>query len=409
MKDTFGNNFRQLGSNKFTIPNSNYEVKAAIIPEAELREALFNQIFTSSKFNITSAAEQSTEGIKDLGNQVHYYLERKGESTDNSIRSVLLTMVNDNMKLTTNGKDMFSARAGEAEQAWEVVDVRYDWKLPHTTKDGINTTLTQSTSVVRGSFGTYVGIGDKTLNAGEIFNVRTADYNDSFNYKKIMFETRFSTFDSYQAISDRFEINDKKEFTCYRGDCFIGNFTHRMHRNFTDPELPTNDKIIDPFTWYKGFVVKKEAEVNGVAINTILTNFKRNNQGKILEPSDSKYDSAGKTKEALTGDTGYVTSGAHKINRADVNAVKLGHWFTFKVMSNVNVSMRDINLMEPAEQTIFGRPRGFFPLYPMSVDSTYKLPESNILNAAGIVTLSKRLNFLTPDVPFLKNRFVHSH
>ena len=405
LKDTFGNNFRQLGSNKFTIPSSNYEVKAAIIPEAELREALFNQIFTSSKFNITSAAEQSTEGIKDLGNKVHYYLERKGESTDNSVRSVLLTMVNDNMKLTTDGKDMFSARAGEAEQAWEVVDVRYDWKLPHTTKDGINTTLTQSTSVVRGSFGTYVGIGDKTLKAGEIFNVRTADYNDSFNYKKVMFETRFSTFDSYQSISDRFEISDKEEFICYRGDCFIGNFTHRMHRNFTDPELPTNDKIVDLFTWYKGFAVKKEDEVDGVAINTILTNFKRNNQGKILEPSDSKYDSAGKTREALTGDTGYVTSGAHKINRADVNAVKLGHWFTFKVMSNVNVSMRDINLMEPAEQTIFGRPRGFFPLYPMSVDGTYKLPESNILNAAGTITLSKRFNFLTPDVPFLKNRF----
>ena len=67
--------------------------------------------------------------------------------------------------------------------------------------------------------------------------------------------------------------------------------------------------------------------------------------------------------------------------------------------------MRDINLMEPAEQAIFGSPRSFFPLKKMSKDSNNKLPDSNIINGAANVTLSSKYNFILPDVPFLKNRF----
>ena len=422
LKNTFGANLRELGSNKLLIDNTKYKINAAIVPEAELREAMFNQIFTSSKFSITTAKEQSKDKIIDLNNQQYnYYLirtnindsETKVDTKSTNVRSVLLTMVNDNMKLTTNGTDLFSARAGEAEQAWEVVDVKNNWNTVGINStdvlDDINKTLSQSTSLVRGSFGTYVGIGDLTLTAGEIFNIRPGDFNETSEYKTNMFEARFSSFDPYFSVSDRVEWVNLKNYKVqsdlayidiYRGDCYVGNFTHRMHRNFIDPELPTNDKIIDPYTWYKGFAVKMSAKTNDKAINEILLNFKRNNQGKILEPSDAKYDRAGST-----GESGYAVSGAHKINRADVNAVPLGHWFTFKVMSNVNVSMRDINLMEPEEQSIFGKPRGFYPLYPMSTKATYKLPESNILNAAANITLSKRFNFLIPNIPFYKNKF----
>ena len=54
-----------------------------------------------------------------------------------------------------------------------------------------------------------------------------------------------------------------------------------MHRNFTDPELPTNDKIIDPFTWYKGFAVKKEAEKLLVP-GTIMAEYHKE-VGKLME------------------------------------------------------------------------------------------------------------------------------
>ena len=63
-------------------------------------------------------------------------------------------------------------------------------------------------------------------------------------------------------------------------------------------------------------------------------------------------------------------------------------------MSNINISMRDINLMEPAEQSIFGQPRSFFPLQKMNRNSSTKIADSNIINGANNVTLSKRYNFI---------------
>lgn len=49
------------------------------------------------------------------------------------------------------------------------------------------------------------------------------------------------------AVSDRIDLSEYSigfNTICYRGDCYVGNFTHRMHRNFQDPEAPTNDIII---------------------------------------------------------------------------------------------------------------------------------------------------------------------
>jgi hypothetical protein len=34
----------------------------------------------------------------------------------------------------------------------------------------------------------------------------------------------------------------------YRGDCYISTYSHRMLNNFIDPELPTNNNIVDPWT-----------------------------------------------------------------------------------------------------------------------------------------------------------------
>jgi hypothetical protein len=67
-----------------------------------------------------------------------------------------------------------------------------------------------------------------------------------------------------------------------------------MIRNFQDPETPTNDTIIDPNTWKANY----DPEV------------------------EDNYD---------------------KINRGDVNAIKLGHWATFKILSNINLSLRDLD------------------------------------------------------------------
>lgn len=396
----YGRYLRILESKFLNIPYTKYEIKAAIVPEAELRESIFNQLFTSSEYIITKTLEQGQIAkISDI----HYQIIRDTVLNDNTLKTVLLTMVNDGLKLTTNGTDYFSARAGESEQAWETIDVLNNW-LYSQTENGINTKLTQSDSLIRGNFGTYVGIGNSILSPGEIFNVRPKGYNETLKYKENEFKNRFYTSAPYYSISDRQEFNENN-IICYRGDCYIGNFTHKIHRNFIDPELPLNDRIIDPYTWHKNYSVYQDSSVDNKAVNRILTTFKRNNKGKILEPSDAKYTSAGGLKDTLTGGESFKISGSNNINRADVNAVKLGHWFTFKVMSNVNVSMRDINLMEPAEQSIFGQPRSFFPLQKMNRNSSTKIADSNIINGANNVTLSKRYNFIIPDVPFLKNKF----
>lgn len=104
----------------------NLENKASIIPEASLRTSLFNQLFTSTKYKLTKAFEQpvSNSGFKKIENSDHYIIDRYSTLNNNEIIESLLTLVNDGLTLTTNGSDYFSAKAGNAEQAWETVNVK---------------------------------------------------------------------------------------------------------------------------------------------------------------------------------------------------------------------------------------------------------------------------------------------
>jgi len=131
---------------------------------------------------------------------------------------------------------------------------------------------------------------------------------------------------------------------CYRGDCFIGNFTHRMVRNFADPSAPYNDEIISVNTW--------KDEMN------------------LSDP------------DTFT-----------KVNRGDVNAVKMGHWITIKVCSNVNLSLRSVDHSFASEELITNKPRAFFPLYARNTSGENKVPESSVYNDGYTTTLSNKYNF----------------
>lgn len=404
----FLNSDKTLGKNNISIDSTKFENKALIIPEAVIREPIFNQLFTSNKYQLTNTKEQSFNKIElaSYSNPEHYFMNRNIIDNTNVNKLCTLTMVNDGMKLTTNGKEMFSARAGEAEQAWEVVDVNNDWEKVE------NTVINAEHKFVRGVFGTYVGVGGATLELGQVLNIRPEGYSDENDYKLNEFKVRFESVTPFLAIGNRITWDNFTEnsLICYRGDCYIGNFTHRIQRNFIDPELPTNDKIVDKETWKNNFYVKQDSSVGtGVDktyLNRILFNYKIDSDNNIVEPDDAKYDATGSLiGTGIATETDWKTKGAHKINRADVNAVPIGHWFTFKVMSNLNVSMRDIDLMNPSEQSIFGRPRAFHPFQKMNTSSSFKTQESNIINGAANVTLSNRYNFLLPDVPYLKNKF----
>ena len=64
------------------------------------------------------------------------------------------------------------------------------------------------------------------------------------------FNLRMNDASPYYAIGNRLDINNYIDEglnkTFYRGDCFICDYTHRMNRNFVDPEMGYTDKMVNP-------------------------------------------------------------------------------------------------------------------------------------------------------------------
>ncbi len=110
---------------------------------------------------------------------------------------------------------------------------------------------------------------------------------------KDYFLLRGNSFHPYYAVSDRYDMGllntappyanltveeDNLAWQIYRGDCFINSFTTRIARNFQDPDTPTNDTIIDTFTWrsnYAGYTpsggldATKVAKINRGDVNAV--------------------------------------------------------------------------------------------------------------------------------------------
>jgi hypothetical protein len=88
-----------------------------------------------------------------------------------------------------------------------------------------------------------------------------------------------------------------------------------------------------------------------------------------------------------------------------MNAVRLGSWVTFKLCSNINLSMRDLDFSYPDEALLTGNQRTFYPLSEISTEGNYKIPESGIINNGISNTTSYRYNFSQSDIPYFKNNF----
>ena len=328
--------------------------KALICPEAELKQSFFNQLFTGGKFAIRETKYQPSDNKLhlDTTNIRHLYVDsyKRNEEldTDHVYSECKLTLVNDDCPMITSGSQKYVGRAGNAEEAWRV---RY------LLKDDIDT---EANNLVRGSFGTYVGIEGFKNKFARIVNIHIPGYD--LSKIKEYFGIRYEDKSSYMPITDRIDINsillDSSGcgVNAYRGDCFICNFSHRMVRNFQDPEAPNNDVIVDEDTWI------------------------------------DHYDIGNKEKN-------------EKINRGDINAVQIGHWVTFKCCSNINLSMRTTDDSHYEESGLTGLKRGFYPLYSQSVTGESKIPESSVINSGDSVTLGNKFNFLMADVPYLKDIF----
>lgn len=337
---------------------SQVRFEAAIAPEYDINPEYFNSLFTGDNFSVTfdESQPQNNYFTSDdyRGNFRHFYFTgyRKSIQDTKTPYGVQILGVEDNTALVSISDNLYRARAGEAEEAY---------KFEYLEKDN---EIDNATNLIRGSFGPYLALTGFPY-TGAIINIRIPNYSQASmqNYFKIRYDDK----SPFYAISDRISINEvynlaqlqnqeSVDFSVFRGDCYICQFTHRLNRNFQDPEAPTNDKIVDENTW-------------------------KNN-----------YD--GDNKEKLAD-----------INRGDINAVQLGMWITFKFRSTFNLNIRNIDESNIDETALTGHPRGFYPYFAFNVQGEYKTPEALCVNKAFQNSLSERYNFELPQVPYIKNEF----
>lgn len=431
-----GTNIPRLEGSFFPITDDDLHVKTngLLCPEASLRRSIFNSYFNSSEFVLKPFKYSSLNKyfISRFIGDNNFTLSglKRFEGTRNEIPSSL-TLIEPGIHRINNGEYSFSTKAGDEMVAYKHSDpILGDFEDPTTSefqipgtegttgffKNKWNTTATK----VRGEFNTFIGCNSLSIIAGEYYNIFQKGYDYETKWRDY-FQIRYTDSAPFFPVTDRKEwINlQDKTITAFRGDCYINTYTHRMNWNFIDPELPTNHKIIDSHTWYKNFKISTKAnqlfdETTGLTspglnikkllpLFTFVVNPEKgfadeditnDGTGVIKEPIDKKY----KKYADLNG-----TFGAEKINRPDVNAVGLGHWATFKICSNINLAMRDLDFTRPAEEVIQRQKRGFYPLQGMNKYN--HLPESDVINRGISKSLGDKYYFEVPDVPFIKTNF----
>jgi hypothetical protein len=150
--------------------------------------------------------------------------------------------------------------------------------------------------------------------------------------------------------------DDDVKYVCWRGDCYINQYTHRMSRNFNDPSLPNNDEIIDYNTWKDNYDV-----------------------------SDSER--------------------WENISRSDINAVQIGSWITFKVRSSMNYALRSTDHSFVSEEALMGSSRSFYPRSYLLQRGENKMPDSYLYNDAYRATLGFKCYFALHDINYIKDTF----
>lgn len=334
----------------YCVKTSSINKYGAICPEYDINSPYLNTLFCGDEYVI----EQVTSSIplqQDQGENRHLYinnytyLNHEGRPRTH----IRVVGVEDNVKLVEVGNKLFSARAGEAEEAF-----RYEYIGQELKSSDAN-------NLLRGSYGPYLGF-DGYKYPGTLVNIYIPDYS-SMN-KQELFKIRINDKSPYYAISERYDITKvpSEDQILYRGDTYICTFTHRFNRNFQDPSAPINHRIVDENCW------KDNYEVSDGVVKT--ENFEN-------------------------------------INLGDVNAIKIGMWVTFQIVSSYNLNIRSLDDSNADEIALTGHSRGFYPYYGMSVDGSYKTPEALCYNKGFGKSLSERYNYEVPDVPAIKNDFTN--
>lgn len=226
------------------------------------------------------------------------------------------------------------------------------------------------TEFIRGEFASYIAAEYKSNNKttqSKIVNIRLASYDDITNNATI----RANDNSPYFAISDRLPIDGLNTAEpMYRGDCFIANYTVRIHKNFLGKETPFQKGVVEESMVFDSDIIKND----------------------VLQEKDFE-----------------------KINTADMNAVRLGSWISFKCCSNVNHIYRCVDSSNIDELALFNQKqsdtystsgaRKFYPHVEISVDPWDKLLDSTVINTGYSKTDSVKGYFDLNKLIFSREQF----
>lgn len=426
------------GAYKISDSNDHFENKALLVPDAEMQPATYNQLFVSNEFCL----QQQFSTRVTFPNEKVQHITNADSLSNSPILTSKLTIVPDNTQLITDGENYFSTLAGSAEEAYKTADVEHIWDK---TKPQL---LTGSDSLIRGQWGTYVGVSQPTgytsnpIVYGSIYNIYPANYTNEDITIDLLFSQYMNNNELYHAISPRQSLASTVK--CFGGDCFVNLFTHRMFRNFIDADTPTNHKIVDPATWAKNYGVRCTAVINNEATwnfdqttskgswyidndqetyaNEIVPAFEvvitdtdpktsvsdlirddTNNTIKKVDPKEQENGSKGFSLKAIFKSNNGEIRGTASLNRSDVNAVGLGQWITFPICSNWNFAFRDVDFDNATEEATFNQKRSFFPLREMDIYCPLK--DSSVINGAAKITIPSKFYIELPKVPYIKQEY----
>ena len=340
--------------------------KAIIVPDYQVNQPYYNQLYTGDIFTVQLTYEQPNTNYLSDGylnsKERHFYIDGYVYQTDKSFDKVKLVGVPDGCPIKMIGDNKFRARAGYPEEA-------YKYEFQGTVyEDAVD--MKDNSDIIRGNFGSYVGMEGYTGHAVDQIEIKIPGYSENNIMEYVQLRSQDAS--AFYAISDRIDIKTLTSKTtmlneagekvenfsrvCFRGDSYVCQYTHRIIRNFNDPSSPYNDVIVDSDSWKNNYNPDKPEN--------------------------------------------YAN-----INLGDVNAVQIGLWLTFRFRSSYNLNIRTVDKSNIDEYLMCGNYRSFYPNYGQVASGSQKIPDSDQYNKGFSKSVSEKYYFEVPDVPYIKQEF----
>ena len=330
---------------------------AGICPDFLLNQPYYNQIFNGSKFRIQKVSSSNDY----LSKENRFYRQQPGTTytTTNGMSQVSICTVTEDVQTVAIQDKVYRLEMGETEEAFRFRYAEIDNGTYEAGKEEDMGDINEATNLVRGKFSPYLAIySNAKLETGALYNI----YQDHIENITQEFQNRMDSNEPFYSISDRYNfeslenVNGYVKALCFRGDCYINTFTYRLNRNFNDPSLPNNDVIVDKESWKENYDVR--------------------------DPDDWQ-----------------------DISRADVNAVQLGSWITFKCRSAMNYALRSQDHSFVSEEALMNTPRSYYPRSQVMWRGENKMPDSYLFNDAYRASLGFKCYFTLHDINYIKDTF----